>query len=90
MFTYFLLKRKLMTIKAEVDQILAVVTANTAALAALADVVAKLNGGSPADLTPVTDALTKVNASLADIQAQLETSGADTTAGGTGNDTTAA
>lgn len=59
-----------MTIKAEVDQILAVVNAQTEALSALAAAVAAIPSGTvPPELQASLD---KLNLAVADIQAQIE------------------
>lgn len=70
-------RKELMTIKEEVDQALAAITAgfaaNTAALTSLATAVASISAGNPVDLTAVTAAIAAVDAKVTDIQTQLET-----------------
>lgn len=71
----FFIRRLLMTLKSETDQILAVVNAQTQTLAALATAVAAIPsapGSTPPDLSGIQASLDKLNVATADIQAQLE------------------
>lgn len=62
-----------MTIKAELNQVLALVTANTQTLATLTTAISALPSGGTVDLSGIQASLDKQNAALADIQSQLET-----------------
>lgn len=81
-----------MSIKTEVNQILAVVNAQTQAIGTLTSTVANIAqaiaagaGGAPVDLTPVTAALTTLQAAVDKITVDLESDTDDTAGTGAGS-----